>query len=175
MFKIKNEYDKDVIQEKSIKFLKKKNYTFVKEIGSGVYGNVIAIKQKKDSQIMAAKLIHKKLTSPGEFYLWPCLRHPNVLPLLNRMHCKDVDIFVMPLLSDSLYKVLKNQEFRNSPNLFEMTVGWMRDIMSGLEYIHGYGVCHMDLKVDNILISSEMRAVICDFSGISETKAPVNR
>lgn len=124
----------------------------------------------------AAKIIHKKkFTSPGECYLWTCLRHPNVLPLLDKFHYKEVDIFIMPLMTDSLYKVLRNPDFRNSPNLFEKTVDWIQDVTTGLEYMHGYGVCHLDLKVDNILISSELRAVICDFSGIAETKKPVKR
>lgn len=177
IFKRKNkcEYDRDYMQKQAKKFLKKKNYTFVKEIGSGGFGTVIAIQRKSDSKIIAAKVQHKTYTSPGELYLWPCLRHPNVLPLLDTMHYKNMDIFLMPLLSDCLYNVLSNPDFRNSPKLFEMTIIWMKDLMTALEYMHGYGACHLDVKPDNILITSDLRAVICDFSGIAETKAPVNK
>lgn len=168
------ESERDVLLNKAVKFLNKNKYTFVERLGSGSYGDVIAI-QKKYSEVIAAKIMHKKYTSPGEIYLWPCLKHPNVLPLLEKMHHKDIDIFLMPAMFDSLYNVSKNPGFRNSSKLFERTIGWMKDMFTGLEYIHGYGVCHMDIKMDNILISSDLRAIISDFSGIAETKEPINR
>lgn len=176
MFKRKNklQFDRNILVKNAIKFLQKKDYTFVKRLGSGSFGDVIAI-QKKGSEVMAAKIMHKSYTAQGELYLWPCLKHPNVLPLVDRLYNKNTDIFVMPLMHDSLYDVLDDADFRNSPKLLDMTIDWMRDMISGLEYMHGYGVCHMDLKADNIMISKNLRAVISDFSGIAETKEPLNR
>lgn len=168
-------YDREYIQEKAGKFLKMKGYVLLKDLGSGSYGDVIGIQKKSNSKIIAAKIMHRNITSPGEIYLWPCLRHPNVLPLLQRMHYKNVDIFLMPMLDNCLYDVLKDPKIRTSLELFQTTTGWLRDIMTGLEYLHEYGVCHLDLTVKNILISSDSKGVICDFSGIAETKQLVNR
>ncbi|KZP16865.1 kinase-like protein [Athelia psychrophila] len=38
-----------------------------------------------------------------------------------------------------------------------------KDIVRGLDNLHGYGVIHGDLKTDNILISDDGRAQIADF------------
>ena len=48
---------------------------------------------------------------------------------------------------------------------------WYDDIREGLAYIHGKGVVHRDLKLQNILIGPDGHAVITDF-GISRIFAP---
>jgi len=48
--------------------------------------------------------------------------------------------------------------------LTEMTiVAAMHDVISGLEYLHEYHMCHRDLKPQNILINSEGTCKIADF------------
>ena len=117
--------------------------------------------------------MHKNCASPGEVYLWQCLRHPSVLPLQKRICCKNVDIFLIPYCPVSQYKALKSPKFRHSPERFKMMLGFNKDLMGGFEY--EYGVCHLDLKVDTILNKSELRAIICNFRGIAETIKLANK
>lgn len=42
-----------------------------------------------------------------------------------------------------------------------------RQIVLGLQYIHSKGVLHRDIKLDNILLTSEGDVKICDF-GVSK-------
>lgn len=44
--------------------------------------------------------------------------------------------------------------------------GWLADLCEGLAYIHGEGVVHRDVKLENVLIGPDGRAVLSDF-GIS--------
>lgn len=54
----------------------------------------------------------------------------------------------------------------------EETIGkWYDDIREGLAYVHGKGVIHRDLKLQNVLIGADGRAVITDF-GISRIFNP---
>lgn len=51
--------------------------------------------------------------------------------------------------------------------LDEETVGrWYDDVREALEYVHGHGVIHRDLKLQNVLIGPDGHAVLVDF-GIS--------
>lgn len=40
---------------------------------------------------------------------------------------------------------------------------WYEDLRSGLDYIHGKGILHRDLKLQNVLLGSDGHAVLSDF------------
>lgn len=48
----------------------------------------------------------------------------------------------------------------------EQAVGWLRDICEGLAYIHGKGVVHRDISLENVMVGPDGHAIITDF-GIS--------
>ena len=60
----------------------------------------------------------------------------------------------------------------------EETIGrWYDDLREGLAYIHGQGVVHRDLKLQNVLIGPDGHAVLTDFgiSRIFDAKGDGNR
>ncbi|PYI31104.1 hypothetical protein BP00DRAFT_183351 [Aspergillus indologenus CBS 114.80] len=46
-------------------------------------------------------------------------------------------------------------------------IRWYRDITDALCHIHSLGIAHADLRIDNILMDEEGRAILCDFSAAS--------
>ncbi len=40
---------------------------------------------------------------------------------------------------------------------------YMKQILTGMAFVHKQGICHRDLKPENILISEEGVVKICDF------------
>ncbi|KAH9476525.1 putative serine/threonine-protein kinase [Psilocybe cubensis] len=51
---------------------------------------------------------------------------------------------------------------------------FMHEIAKGMEYLHGNGVLHGDLKASNVLVDDKYRCIICDF-GQSEMKTEAFR
>lgn len=154
--------------------LKKKKYIFTEKLGSGSYGDVISIKKKRDNKQIAAKIVHKDCTSFGELHLWPRLRHNHILPLLDVIKHDEIYIFLMPQHATNLAYALAHPMFRQNEELFELTIDWMRDIINGLSCLHESGMCHLDLKSDNILITYDFKAVISDFSVLTEANEKID-
>ena len=64
---------------------------------------------------------------------------------------------------DLLEYILRKRYIRETParDLF-------RQIISGVKYLHNKGIVHRDLKCENVLLTSERRAIISDF-GFAKT------
>ena len=132
-------------------------------LGSGNYGIVVCV--EKGADMYAAKIIPKELCSAGELKMWPSLSHPNVLDLVEIITCEEAYIFVtlcLPITLDKLLVVWKGKE-----NMFDITVSWIRDFLSGTQYLHERGVCHLDLKLNNVLVADDGRVVLCDYTSLS--------
>ncbi|KAF9447814.1 kinase-like protein [Macrolepiota fuliginosa MF-IS2] len=98
-----------------------------------------------------------------ELALWAHLSHPNVLPLYGVYVDSRIQwpCLVSPWMENgNLCDFLKKDHPRDLRMLL------VSDIVNGLCYLHELGIVHCDLKGQNVLVSSDKRAVIADF-GIS--------
>ena len=98
------------------------------------------------------------------------LVHPRIV----RVYDMDVDgesglaYYVMDLVLDpsgcprSLRDALENGEVTE-----EKVANWYEDLREGLSYIHGAGVVHRDITLENVLIGADGRVVLSDF-GVSK-------
>lgn len=155
--------------------LRKHRLTYVKELGKGSFGDVMLVTSAKKEQF-AIKVVRKENYCMAEEILWPKLSHPNILTLIDVYKLKrDAGtLFVMPLFPKCLHDVVTSSEFTVDETAFLRTKCWFKQILTGLEYLHSSGFCHLDLKTDNVLIDCHDNAVICDFSGLHYSTSPVN-
>lgn len=98
------------------------------------------------------------------------LDHPRIV----RVYDMDVDpatgllYFVMDLVLDASGRPRSLRDAMEAGEITEENViGWYDDLREGLDYIHGQGVIHRDITLENVLIGSDGRAVISDF-GVSK-------
>ncbi|THH09474.1 hypothetical protein EW145_g1995 [Phellinidium pouzarii] len=97
-----------------------------------------------------------------ELYIWEKLDHINVLSL--RKFILD-DSGIPSLISDWMENGSVLDFVKSKPN--ECNVAHLiHGIAKGLAYLHENGVVHSDIKSDNVLVSADENAKICDF-GIS--------
>ena len=88
------------------------------------------------------------------------LNHPNLLHATHFDQFEKRPYLVMPFCPGAATNYIGNID---EPTLWR----FIRDVASGLEYLHSVGIVHHDIKPDNILIDTEDNFLITDF-GISK-------
>lgn len=144
-----------------------------KVIGKGAYGTVrIHHRRAADGQpdtFFAVKEFHRKInqSSAGysrrilaEFALARDLRHANVVRTLDLL--QDDEAF---------FTVMEYCEFGTLSSLLEVAGPldsieadcFFKQLCRGVEYLHGVGIAHCDLKPDNLLLTADGSLKISDF------------
>ena len=71
---------------------------------------------------------------------------------------------VMEHIPDTLYKVMKNymKQKQNVPDLYVKMYAYQ--LLRAIAYIHSMGICHRDIKPQNVLVDTETHIIkLCDF------------
>lgn len=171
------EYRRDAVLS-TIDFLEENyDYEFVQEIGRGGFGSVLELKNKNKHTRLAVKIVIEEFVAEGEKKLWPNLSHENVLPLINVEYIVSTYsyIFVAPLHPTSLCNILQSDDLVKDINGIDKVEYWLHGICSGVNYLHQDGLCHLDLKISNVLISENSTAIICDFGSLTRTVGPTKK
>lgn len=147
---------------------------FVRHIGRGGFGNVEEVRDAFGNSF-ARKTF--SINQPGHFPddlvqnvkkrfireadIQAAVKHPNIMPVVQKNLAFDPPYFIMPLASSSLDK-----EIAANRNLYGNGISAIMDILAGLEELHSMGITHRDLKPANVL-KLENRYVISDFGLMS--------
>jgi serine/threonine-protein kinase len=87
------------------------------------------------------------------------LQHPHILPLLDSGEADGLLYYVMPRVMGETLRARLDRE-RQLP--IEDAVRITREVADALEYAHGHGVIHRDVKPENILLQGG-HALVADF------------
>lgn len=143
------------------------NYQLGKTIGKGNFAKVkLAIHNVTGAEV-AIKIIGKE--SLNEASLAKLDREVNIMKRLD--HPNIVRLYEVIDTEDTLFLVM---EYAAGGEIFDFLVehGRMkekvarekfRQIVSAIEYCHGLGIIHRDLKAENLLLDADMNVKIADF------------
>ncbi|KAI6646246.1 Serine/threonine-protein kinase Nek4-like [Oopsacas minuta] len=134
-------------------------YTSLRLIGKGSYGEVYLVKSQIDSKHYVLKRIKlnslsekEKRTAAQEARLLSELIHPNIVSYKDSFHLNGLLHILMSYCEGGdLNKFLKA---RNSIHLSEsQIIHWFVQISLALQYLHKQNILHRDLKTQNIFLS----------------------
>jgi len=146
-------------------------YTATQIIGSGSFGVVYqAFNQETKETVAIKKVFQDSRYKNRELDIMKQLNHQNVVKFITAFYSnwvKKDQVYlnaVMEYVPDSLSKVIRTY-FKNKSSFPAILVKvYAFQMFRALEYIHSMGICHRDIKPQNILVDPSSHMLkICDF------------
>lgn len=147
------------------------NFEMVKEVGSGNYGTVHLCRDKRNDQLVAIKMIDRSLFERDpRMEMWMQreienhlqLRHPNIIQMFE-MFTSDTNVYVTLEYAEKgdIYELMCTLPENRFPE--DRGATYIRDIAMALQYCHGLGIIHRDVKPENILLTADGNVKLSDF------------
>lgn len=145
-------------------------YSVIKAVGKGTFGVVYEAEECGTGRIVAVKKVFQdKNYKNRELQMMKMLNHPNVVTLYNSFYSQtetgeEYLHLVMEYIPENLYHY--NRQFVKAHTLLPLIYVklYTYQMFKGLAYIHSRGICHRDIKPQNVLIDPKTHIVkICDF------------
>ena len=158
-------------------------YRVVRPLGAGATGRVLLATDVFREREVALKILHVPASDQGrdaflrferEASIARGLSHPNVVHL-EAFHPEVPAIVLEYLPGGTLEERLARAETAGSLLPLADVRSVVRDVLRGLEYAHGRGVVHRDVKPANVLFSATGEAKLGDFGTAHLAGAGVTR
>lgn len=134
-------------------------YTFVKTLGAGAYGNVSLVRENKTGELVVAKKASIKYDSPSFNIIKGELK---ILDYLKKKGCNkfivcykkytvyDDYIYILQDYHPDFLSINNIKIKELDKNIVEKII---YNICEGIKYLHYNNICHLDVKLDNILFN----------------------
>jgi serine/threonine-protein kinase len=153
------------------------DYKVLYLVGTGSFARVYRAVHQETGQVVAVKVLRKRYSEKPletdkfmrEGRMGATLSHPHIVPIYGVHNDRRTFFLVMAFVEgQSLREFLK---IRKKIEPVEATE-FMAGVMSGLAYAAEKGITHRDMKLSNVLISSDGQPQLVDFGLAAMTSGP---
>lgn len=144
-------------------------FEVLSELGKGGQGTVyLAYDPQLDRKVAIktlSNLTHQTQQLTHEARIVSKLQHPNIITLHDAGENQGTPYLIYAYIEGrTLAQVLKQEKTLPQVRAAEIICG----VLEGLAYAHAQGVCHLDMKPANVMISNTGLAMVMDF-GLAQT------
>jgi kinase len=155
-----------------VSFLFQQTFTYNAEkiVGNGTFGVVYQAKVQETGEIVAIKKVFQdKRFKNRELQVMLEFDHQNVIKIKHNFltNGDNDEVYlniVMDYIPDTVYRVMRdyNKKKQHIPRLLVKLYTYQ--MLRSIGYIHAVGVCHRDIKPQNLLVNKETHVLkLCDF------------
>ncbi|KAF5099966.1 hypothetical protein D0Z00_001446 [Geotrichum galactomycetum] len=144
-------------------------YTQQTVVGSGSFGIVFQTKLSPSGEDVAIKrVLQDKRFKNRELEIMRKVSHPNICELKAFFYSSERDEIylnlVLEFVPETVYKALRNfSKQKTAMPMLEVKL-YTYQLFRSLAYIHALGICHRDIKPQNLLLDSRSGVLkLCDF------------
>jgi len=146
------------------------NYATERVVGNGSFGVVIQATCLETAETVAIKkVLQDKRFKNRELQIMKMVDHPNIVKLKQCFYShneKDETYLhlVLEYVPDTVYRISKSYSKNNQrmPPIFVKLYTYQ--MCRAMGHIHKYGICHRDIKPQNLLVNTENHQLkLCDF------------
>ena len=153
-------------------------YRIIRRLGKGGMAEVYEVESEKTGSPYALKVfvceqanaifLKKRFLAEGR--LLAKLHHPRIVRVYDFGFegPDETPYYVMDLVLNAAGRPCTLRDMLSDGATDEAQIaGWYRDLAESLTYIHGKGIVHRDVSLENVLVGPDGRAVLSDF-GVSK-------
>jgi serine/threonine protein kinase/TolB-like protein/Tfp pilus assembly protein PilF len=140
-------------------------YTLDRELGGGGMSTVFVARDNVLGRMVVVKVLPYELAATvsvdrfkREIMLSAALQHPHIVPVLSAGEADGLPFFIMPFVEGESLRA----RLARGPLSVREAVSILKDVGRALQYAHGRGIIHRDIKPDNILLTGGT-ATVTDF------------
>eukprot|EP00514_Thraustochytrium_sp_LLF1b_P001005 CAMPEP_0184523194 /NCGR_PEP_ID=MMETSP0198_2-20121128/8738_1 /TAXON_ID=1112570 /ORGANISM="Thraustochytrium sp., Strain LLF1b" /LENGTH=378 /DNA_ID=CAMNT_0026914177 /DNA_START=616 /DNA_END=1752 /DNA_ORIENTATION=+ len=140
-------------------------------IGNGSFGVVFKATVVQTGEVVAIKkVLQDRRFKNRELQIMRELDHPNIVQLKHCFYANGEDKdelylnLVLEFVPETVYRIIRNHRRDKEPIPMLYTKLYVYQLSRALAYIHDLGICHRDIKPQNLLLDPTHHTLkLCDF------------